>query len=359
MHSGRPVGNVEIERSTLTTGLTPCGPIERYRLRSRSVEISALTYGAIITSVRAPDRDGVVENVVLGHGAADAYCDNPHYLGGIIGRVANRIADATFALDGVTYRLGANEGRHHFHGGHRGFDRHVWNATTSSDDDAASVTFWRISPDGEEGYPGALGVGVTYTLTAAGEIILDYEARAHAPTVVNLTQHSYFNLGGAQCADICGHLLTIHGDRFTTVGPGLVPTGETSSVAGTPFDFSRPARIGGRLAAAHEQLSVAGGFDHNWVLDHGGQELMPAARLYEPRSGRRLDVATTEPGLQFYDGHLLGRGGGDDASLAPYAGLCLETQHYPDSPNQPTFPSTVLRPGESYRSRTSWRLSVA
>jgi aldose 1-epimerase len=226
--------------------------------------------------------------------------------------------------------------------------------------DAASVTFWRLSPDGEGGFPGALGVAVTYTLTAAGTIVLDYEARAHASTVVNLTQHTYFNLSGDGQRDAREHELTIHADRFIPVERDRLPVGTLAPVKSTPFDFRAPASIGGRLDLHHSQLDAAGGFDHTWALPSGLKgELVPAARLHDPRSGRTLAISTTEPGLQFYDGHLLGIAPGDAGStFHPFAGVCLETQHYPDSPNRPDFPTTVVRPGRPYRSTTTWQLGI-
>ena len=334
--------------------------IEIYQLRSRTVELRAVTYGAIITSVMVPNRDGVWENVVLGHGAVDRYIENRAYLGAVIGRYAGRIAGARFELDGQTHHLDANDAPNHRHGGWRGFDQHVWTATTAADAESSSVSFWRLSGDGEAGYPGALGVRVSYTLTAAGEIIIDYEARAHQPTVVNLTQHTYFNLSGNTRRDTRDHQLTIHADRFMPVGPGLLPTGALEPVVGTPFDFRTPVRIADRLAMPHQQLTLAGGFDHTWELNRqSSNALVPAARLHDPRSGRTLVVSTTEPGLQFYDGHRLGSPPNDaGADFPPGFGICLQTQHYPDSPHQPAFPSTVLRPGESYRSQTTWKLGV-
>jgi aldose 1-epimerase len=232
-------------------------PIDVFYLRSGSVELSAMTYGGIITRLTAPDRYGVSANVVLGHDRPEAYFVNPAYLGSIIGRYANRIGSATFGLDGKTYSLDANERGNHLHGGTFGFDRRVWTATTAMDSDAARVTFWRISEDGEQGYPGALGVSVTYTLTAEGDILLDYEARAHAPTIVNLTQHTYFNLSGDSHSDIRSHELTIHADHITAVGRALLPTGALLPVDGTPFDFRDPARIGDRLGWQHEQPAAS------------------------------------------------------------------------------------------------------
>jgi len=343
-----------------TQGVVRGIEVDLYHLRSTAVELKAMTYGAIITSITAPDRNGARENVVLGHAATELYANNRAYLGAIVGRHANRIAGAKFTLDGRTYHVDVNEGVNHLHGGHRGFDQQMWTARASQDRGSASVSFWYLSPDGDAGYPGALGIRVTYTLTDSGSIILNYEARASAPTVVNLTQHTYFNLSGNSGEDARGHELVIHAERFTPVGPGLVPTGQLASVAGTPFDFRGAARIGDRLVSGHEQLAAAGGFDHNWALASASREgAVPAARLHHPRSGRTLAVATTEPGLQFYDGRALGQTRTDASSaFPPSAGLCLETQHYPDAPNQPDFPSTVVRPGKPYRSTTIWQLSV-
>jgi aldose 1-epimerase len=332
-----------------------------YSIVDGAIELHAITLGAIVVSLRVPDRDGRVADVVLGHGDLDSYLPNPPYLGAVVGRYANRIAFGRFHLDGAVHQLHTNDGEHHLHGGSRGFDRHLWAATPVDDTNAVGVTFTRTSPAGEEHYPGTLDVAVSYLLTPEQTIVLHYEATSDAPTIVNLTQHSYFNLAGETSTSVLDHELTIHAASYTPVDRGLIPTGEIASVAQTPFDFRAPARIGARLLDEHEQLRLARGFDHNFVLARAGSELAPAATLRDPGSGRVLDISTTEPGLQLYTGHLLDGGvtGAYGRALRPSSGLCLETQHFPDSPNQPRFPAAILRPGQRYRSTTTWRFTAA
>ena len=317
------------------------------------VEISAMTYGAIILSWKTPDRTGRVADIVLGFEDPARYLkgDSP-YFGAIVGRYGNRIGGARFVLDGKTYSLAANDGPNHLHGGTRGFDKVIWDGEPVKDSRGVSVAFTRTSPDGDEGYPGALTARVTYTLTPKNELIVDYLATTDKPTVVNLTQHSYFNLAGD--GDILGHELRINADRYTPVDKTLIPTGELAPVEGTPFDFRKPTRIGARIGSEHPQMQFGRGYDHNWVLARAGAGVSVAAELYEPTSGRTLQVGTTEPGLQFYsgnflDGTLTGKGG---RVYKLRNGLCLETQHFPDSPNKSSFPTTVLRPGEKYRTQT-------
>ena len=273
-------------------------------------------------SLLVPDRGGRLTNVVLGLETPEEYAANPRYLGAIVGRFANRIANAQFTLDGKTYRLAANSGVNHLHGGIIGFDKRVWRAASG----AASLELRYLSPDGEEGFPGNLDVRVLYTLTDRNELVVDYFATTDKPTPVNLTQHSYFNLAGE--GNVTDHLLQIEAESITAVDHDLIPTGVLEPVAGTPFDFRTPTPIGARRG---------GNYDHNFVL-HGG------VRVVEPKSGRTLDVQTTEPGMQLYTGYN--------------RGLCLETQHFPDSPNQPSFPSTILRPGTEYRSRTAFTFGI-
>ena len=352
-------------RATVTSrpfGALPDGRlVELYTIRTGALDIDAITYGGIITSLRMRDRDGNPGDVVLGHGSLEPYLHNAPYLGAIVGRYANRIAGGRFQLDGVAYQLAANDGLNHLHGGVYGFDRQLWTATPIDSPDGTGVRFARISPAGEERYPGTLQVEVSYVAISPDTIELRYEAATDAPTLVNLTQHTYFNLAGETSAGVLDHELTIHADRYTPVRGDLIPTGERAGVEGTPFDFRTPARIGVRLQAQDDQLRAAGGFDHNYVLSRGNSGLARAATLRDPLSGRMLELHTTEPGLQFYSGHLLdGRSiGAYGRVLGPYAGLCLETQHFPDSPNQPSFPPVTLRPGERYRSRTSWRFTAA
>jgi aldose 1-epimerase len=322
---------------------------------ANGVEIKAITYGGIITSLRVPDRAGRLGDVVLGFETLDAYLGDHPFFGGIIGRYGNRIAKGRFALDGRTHTLATNNGPNHLHGGNRGFDKVPWTAEPVGQN---GVAFSRTSPDGEEGYPGNLKVRVTYTLTDSNELAVDYLATTDKATPVNLTQHSYFNLAGG--GDILGHTLLINADRYTPVDSTLIPTGQLAPVQGTPFDFRKPTPIGARIGDAHEQLANGKGYDHNWVLTRRGDGLQLAARLTDPRSGRTMQITTTEPGLQFYsgnflDGTLKGKGG---VVYAHRSGLCLETQHYPGSPNQPAFPSTILRPGQEYRSRTVFAFGV-
>lgn len=343
-----------VEREPFGT-LSDGTAIERFRLRAGGLELDAIGYGAIITSLRTPDRDGRLDDVVLGFDTLDDYVARSPYFGAVIGRVGNRIARGRFDLDGRTVQLVTNDGVNHLHGGERGFDRVAWRAAPEPDAESATVRFTRVSPDGEEGYPGALDASVSYALSGEGELTVDYVATTDRATVVNLTQHSYFDLSGGRAGDVGGHMLTINAEQVTPVDAGLIPTGELMPVAQTPFDFRRPTAIGARIGASHEQLRVAGGYDHNFVLrpdDVGPLRL--AARVEEPITGRTLEVRTTEPGLQFYsgnflDGTLRGKAG---RTYGHRAGFCLETQHFPDSPNHPRFPSVVLRPGATFRSRT-------
>jgi aldose 1-epimerase len=334
-------------------------PVEIYTLtNANGVEIKALNYGCIITSLKVPDRAGKMADVVLGYDTLDGYLKASPYFGAVVGRYGNRIAKGQFTLDGKTYKLATNNGPNHLHGGNRGFDKVVWKATPKNGSDRVGVEFTRTSPDGEEGYPGSLQATVTYTLTDANALVVEYRAVTDKATPVNLTQHSYFNLAGD--GDILGHELTIHASRYTPVDDTLIPTGELATVDGTPFDFRKLTAIGARIATENAQLKNGGGYDHNWVLNRSGSGLQPAARLVDPKSGRTLDVATTEPGLQFYSGNFLdgtitGKGG---HVYRHRTGLSLETQHYPDSPNHPNFPSTILRPGETYSSQTVFTFGV-
>lgn len=327
------------------------------------MEVRAMSYGGIILSLKVPDRDGTLGDVALGYDHLAGYLAETPYFGAIIGRYGNRIGGARFDLDGESYVLEANNGPNHLHGGLAGFDKVVWDAEPFENEEGVGVVFSRTSPDGEEGYPGNLSAEVTYTLTDGNELIFDYLATTDAATPVNLTQHTYFNLAGHGGGDVLGHRLTIDASRYTPVDGGLIPTGEMAPVEGTPFDFRSPHLVGERIGVDHPQITFGGGYDHNWVLDREGVAegaLAPAVRVEEPASGRIMEVFTTEPGLQFYSGNFLdGSITGKDGAVYRFRnGFCLETQHYPDSPNQASFPSTILRPGEEYRSRTVYRFSV-
>jgi len=335
--------------------------VERFTLRNaRGSSVSFLSLGGIITSLRVPDSDGELADVVLGYGTLAEYLEDRVWLGPLIGRFANRIAHGRFTLDGVEHRLPVNLGPHHIHGGTGGFGRVLWEVEPFRTTGGVGAVLRHVSPAGTEGYPGTLYVRVAYTLLDTDELAVEYHATGDAPTPVNLTQHSYFNLAGEGSGDVLGHELTLRASRFTPVDAGLIPTGELRPVAGTPFDFTSPVPLGARMGAADEQLRIAGGYDHNFVLDREGGGLSPAARLYEPASGRVLEVLTTEPGIQLYtgnglDGSIVGKSG---RRYGRCAGVALETQHFPDSPNQPAFPSTILRPGEAYRSHTVYRFGV-
>jgi len=342
-------------------GALPDGrPVALFTLRNANgLQVRAMTYGATIISLETPDRNGAPGDIVLGYPSLEGYVQASPYFGSIVGRYGNRIAGGRFTLDGIEYRLATNDGPNHLHGGVTGFDKVLWTGDSASTDSTASVTFRYASPAGEEGYPGTLQVAVTYTLGNAAALRVDYEATTDAPTPVNLTQHSYFNLRGA--GDILGHELMLAADRHTPVDSGLIPTGELAAVEGTPFDFRTATPIGARIGQDDEQLRRGRGYDHNWVLTRDGPGLSLAARVVEPESGRTLTVSTTEPGIQFYSGNFLdGTLTGKQGTVYHHrSGFCLETQHFPDSPNQPHFPSTILRPGETYRSVTVFAFGVA
>jgi aldose 1-epimerase len=345
-------------------GVLPDGrAVDLFALRAGSLEVCAITYGGIITELRTPDRQGREEDVVLGHDTLEGYLRHSPYFGALIGRCANRIAHGRFALDGITHQLGRNDGEHHLHGGHLGFDKVLWVGTEFERDREAGVSFTHTSESGDEGYPGTLQARVDYTLTSRGELVMEYRATTDRPTIVNLTQHSYFNLGGGEARDILAHELTIHAHHFTPVDEALLPTGAIAPIAHTPFDFRLSTAIGARIGAPHAQLRHAGGYDHNFVLAGEAETrdgLRRAARVRDPASGRVLDVHTSEPGLQFYSGNFLdGSIHGKQGRAYTYrSGFCLEPQHFPDSPNRDGFPSVILRPAEEYRSRTVFTFSV-
>ena len=388
LSSAPPAGPAQ-SRPTVTraaTGVTFDGKeIEEYTLRnSHGMEVRALTYGGIIRVLQVPDKSGHVADVVLGFDTPKGYLSDPPppYFGAIIGRYGNRIADGKFTLDGHTYTLPKNNGPNSLHGGDRGFDKRMWKAEARQNAAGASVVFSRLSPDGEEGYPGNLQVRVTYTLTNDNDLIVDYHATTDKATPVNLTQHSYFNLAGEGSGDILSQELMINADRYTPVDDTLIPTGQLAPVQGTPFDFRTPTAIGARINADDPQIKKGPGYDHNWVLNAGGgargpgsgarsgeggaqraaggANLVLAARLTDPKSGRTLEIRTTEPGLQFYSGNFLdGTISGKHGHVyGKRSALCLETQHFPDSPNHANFPSTILRPGQTYETRTVFHFSA-
>ncbi len=341
-------------------GVTPAGDtVEVFTLRNANgMEVEVIEYGGIVTRILAPDRDGQLADVVLGMSDLDGYVAGTPYFGALIGRYGNRIGGARFTLDGETYELSMNDGPNSLHGGERGFDKVVWDAEPM--DGAVGLVLRYTSPDGEMGYPGTVVATVTYTMNNRNELAVDYHATTDAATPINLTQHSYFNLGGEGSGDVLDHELMIDAAAFTPVDSTLIPTGEIRPVEGTPFDFRTATPIGARIDADDRQLRYGLGYDHNWVLDRDGDGLEVAARLIHPGSGRTLEIRTTEPGIQFYSGNFL------DGTLTGKAGhvyqhrnwLCLETQHFPDSPNQPSFPPTILRPGEDFRSRTVMAFGV-
>jgi aldose 1-epimerase len=358
-----PIARAPSPVARVPFGTAPDGTaVDVFALSAGGVELRAMSYGGIITELCTPDRNGRMGNVVLGHDTLEPYLSASPYLGAIVGRCANRIANGRFALDGTQYHVTTNDGAHHLHGGGRGFDKVNWRAVSFYCEESAGVAFTHTSPDGDEGYPGTLSAKVCYTITTAGELVVEYSATTDRPTVINLSQHSYFNLGGSATPDILSHRLTVYTDSYTPVDPQLIPTGDIAPVANTPFDFRTPTAIGARIDEPNAQLGYAGGFDHNFVLRKPAASgpLVHAASLVEPISGRRLDIHTTEPGLQLYSGNFLdgtirGRGG---RPFGHRGGLCLETQHFPDSPNQPAFPSVVLRPGGRYASRTVYAFGV-
>jgi aldose 1-epimerase len=348
-------------------GTAPDGsPVQLYTLtNANGMEVKVATWGGTITSVVVPDRDGNFENVALSWPDLDTYTahEGGPYFGNITGRYANRINRGTFVIDGVPYFLAQNNGANALHGGIKGFDKVVWEAQEVPSDEGLAVQFHYLSPDGEEGYPGNLDTTVTYTLTDDNQILMDYAATTDKPTVVNLTNHAYWNLKGDGAGTIDDHVLFIDADRYTPVDAGLIPTGELAPVEGTPFDFRTPTAIGERNREAHEQLVIGRGYDHNWVLNRPSFDdttWMMAARLSEPTTGRVLEVWTEEPGIQFYAGNFLD---GTEYGAAGMAyrqgdGLALETQIFPDSPNQEGFPNAVLLPGETYQTRTSYKFST-
>lgn len=333
-----------------------------YTLRNRAgMEARITNYGGIVVSLRVPDRTGKSDDVVLGYDSLAAYLKATPYFGALIGRYGNRIRNGAFSLDGREYTLATNNGPNHLHGGLKGFDKVVWKAEPVQAQDGPSLVLTYVSNDGEEGYPGTLTVKAVYTVTESNELTVDFTATTDRATVVNLTHHSYFNLAGANGnSTILGHAMMIDADRFTPVDSTLIPTGVLQEVAGTPMDFRTPVEIGARINVVDEQLKRGGGYDHNWVLNNSGKGIRTIARVTEPSTGRVLEVKSAEPGLQFYSGNFL-----DGTLTGKYGrtyihryGLCLEPQHFPDSPNEKSFPTVVVRPGETYTNRIVYAFST-
>ncbi|MBO6522282.1 MAG: galactose mutarotase [Balneolaceae bacterium] len=341
-------------------GVIPDGTVvTQFTLTNASgMMMKVIEYGGIITHLTAPDKNGNFEDVVLGHDSLEEYLNSEYYLGALIGRYGNRIANASFSLHGIEYELEPNDGVNNLHGG-SGFHSVLWQGEEYPSEKGPAIKLIYTSKDGECGFPGTLEVEATYTLSDQNELIIEYKATTDKSTVVNLTQHSYFNLSGMK-EDILSHQLQIDADTFLAVDDHKIPSGGLSPVAGTPFDFTSMKTIGDNIASEHNQIQHASGFDHNWVLNKEGKELKLAAVLAHPESGRKMEVLTTEPGIQFYSGNFLKnepKGKSGTENNLRY-GLCLETQHYPNSPNRPDFPSTMLEPGEEYRTTTIYRFDV-
>jgi aldose 1-epimerase len=353
----------EMQIVTERFGTMPDGcQVNLFKLvNTHGMRVDITNYGATVVRILVPDRQGRLEDVVLGFDTLKDYLEkNDSYFGSIVGRYGNRIAKGRFTLDGVTYELARNNDGNHLHGGIKGFDKVLWDAVPFKREGLVGVRLTYLSPDGEEGYPGNLQVKVEYSLNNDNDLRIDYEAVTDKATPVNLTNHSYFNLAGQGDGDILKHELMINAGRFTPVDSTLIPTGELRPVTGTPMDFTRLTPIGARIDADDEQIRYGGGYDHNFVLNNEHGNLALAARVYEPTTGRVMEVLTTEPGVQFYSGNFLDGTtvGKQDKVYKRRYGFCLETQHFPDSPNKPDFPSTILRPGETYESTTVYRFGT-
>jgi aldose 1-epimerase len=353
-----PLKNAKVKVEAF--GIMPDGKaVKLYTLKNKNgVEMKVMNYGGIITSLVVPDKNGNFDDVVLGYDSLSSYLKSSPFFGALIGRYGNRIAKGKFKIDGQEYNLPINNGSNHLHGGPMGFDKVYWNIDVPADSSSLKLTY--LSVDGEQGYPGNLSAEVFYYLTDNDELKIEYKATTDKKTVVNLTQHSYFNLGGKQTKAILSHSLMIDADSFIPVDTALIPTGEIRSVKGTPFDFTKAETIGSRIEQKDDQLKFGRGYDHNWVLNNYDGKMRKVAELSEPVSGRLMEVFTTEPGLQFYsgnflDGTLIGK---NNTAYNFRSGLCLETQHYPDSPNQPKFPSVILNPGETYQTTTIYKFST-
>lgn len=355
-----PAAHTRITRKSF--GKAPDGhPISLYTLtNAHGMEARITNYGGIVVSLTAPDRNGKFGDVVLGYSTIDGYIKNSPYFGALIGRYGNRIAKGRFTLDGKTYKLAVNNGPNSLHGGKKGFDKVVWQAQEMHPKNGVGLALHYLSKDGEEGYPGNLSVDVLYTLTNNNELRIDYKATTDKDTVLNLTNHSYFNLAGQGNGDVLGHLMMINADKFTPIDKTSIPLGDLKPVQGTPFDFRKPTAIGARIHEQDQQLKFGTGYDHNFVLNRKGTGLSLAARVYEPKTGRVLETYTTQPGVQFYTGNFLDgtiKGKGGKVYKQRYA-FCLETQHYPDSPNRPDFPTTTLKPGQTYKQTTVYKFSA-
>jgi aldose 1-epimerase len=342
-------------------GQTGDGSVEIYTLTNvHGVEARIMTYGATLVSLKAPDRAGHFKNIVLGFDALEPYLGAKAYFGATVGRYANRIAKARFTLDGKTHQLATNDGPNSLHGGIRGFDKRIWQAEPLPASQGNGVRLTYVSAAGEEGFPGEVTAHAVYRLDDNDDLEIEYGATTTAPTPVNLANHAYFNLTGDPGVPVLDHVLTINADRFTPVDATLIPTGELRAVAGTPFDFRTAHGVGARIGDPDEQLRLAHGYDHNWVLNKAAAGSTLAAVVTDPKSGRSLEVRTTQPGVQFYTGNFMnGKPAAQGGSVFAYrTGLCLETQHFPDSPNQPSFPSTILRPGQVYSEKTTLAVRV-
>jgi len=355
-----PTGKPGVKKESF--GTLPDGtPVDLYTMTNvHGMEIRVTNYGGIVVSLRVPDKKGNLDDIALGFDDLKGYLANTPYFGSIIGRYGNRIANGKFTLDGKEYTLARNNGPNSIHGGLKGFNKVVWQAEPFEGPAGVGIILTYTSKDGEEGYPGNLKTKVAYTLTDKNEWIIDYEAVTDKATPVNLTEHTYFNLAGEGKGDVLGHILQLNASRFTPVDQNLIPTGELRPVKGTPLDFTQPTAIGVRIDADNEQLRLGRGYDHNFVIDRKGSDPVLVARVKEPASGRILEVYTTEPGLQLYTGNFLdGTITGKQGHVYKQRyGFCMETQHFPDSPNHPDFPTTILRPGQTYHSRTIYKLSA-
>lgn len=334
--------------------------VRLYTLKNGDFEVKITNYGGIITSILMPDKNGHIDDIVMGFDSLQSYQAGHPYFGAIIGRYGNRIAKGKFRIGDTEFALATNNGPNSLHGGEKGFDKQVWDAEIDDSGDTLGLILSYISVDMEEGFPGTLKTSVRYELTPSNELVISYFAQTDRPTICNLTNHSYFNLNGHNSGDILSHELSINADYYTPVDESLIPTGELAGVEGTAFDFRTMTPVGSRISIENEQLKFGNGYDHNWVLTRQSEGLVEIAQLYSPQSGRLLKVSTSEPGVQFYtgnflDGSLIGKGG---AIYQFRNGLCLETQHFPDSPNQESFPSTLLIPGNTYSSQTIYGFSI-